>query len=873
MTGLFLVFMLIASVRPGVSDTSTPPLGAKKENLQDQIAEAIEQLGHPKYHVREKATKFLWSVGEAAAPALRRALKSDDPEVVHRARSILERFNYGIFPDTPKEIVQLAEQYRDGAPAAKRSAVQKLLEVGPEAYPTLLAISTSEADAGLRQEILRQLRPHVTKMVPILLAGGKPAEAEAMLQLAAGTGSDSSIRDYAAYLLLTGRLDEHIRQLVAQGPASAHAAKSLVYFHRARGDLEKAREAAEKAGDERLLRSILLELGDWRGLAKPTGTNEFATDIEALGFQAAYHRLAGDKDGFKKAVAEIKALAGKGRKDLNAWFAAEALLINDRPREAVDVLIANRQYGQAFELLSVRLEFSEALELVEKGRSEKVKDLFSLELALARSLGSLGEKERAGEILSRLIAEQQQDPYHLAKVMEVEHALHLEEQALRHCAAALAGTDDSQVSSRLLSWLFPERPTQRDVWWRTFRRSFPDEPHEVTLKRLGELMQGKTAREKLAALAEQAEAAAAELPRKEEAEWLRAVGQTLQAAGAEQLALKYFEKAASVSGSSAHWTCLGDFLAGKKRWKEAAGHYGSARQADAGQSVPVYLQGWALAQAGREAEGKRLMKLALLLPLADEAERHKLADALDEHGLSAEAHRQRQLILRTGRFTSWYLDNCLDHLGRRALAEKDYSRAAECFERCRLDCLRTSTAFASVRGYLVLAARVHSARAREHLAKGQIDKALEAARTSVAALPGSIGVVLELVPELDKLGRGEQADQLFAESFGRLEDVCRRYPRGPGHHNNAAWLAARCGRRLDRAVAYAARAVELDPDNPAYIDTLAEAHFRRGEREEAVRLMVKCVRLDPDNPWFQQQLKRFRSAAATQEAPAEAPGR
>ena len=85
---------------------------------QDDIDRAVRQLGDDDFQVREQATRFLWSAGKAAEPALRGALKSGDPEVARRARTLLDRFQWGIYPDTPPEIVALVDRYRTGDPGA-----------------------------------------------------------------------------------------------------------------------------------------------------------------------------------------------------------------------------------------------------------------------------------------------------------------------------------------------------------------------------------------------------------------------------------------------------------------------------------------------------------------------------------------------------------------------------------------------------------------------------------------------------------------------------------------------------------------------------------------------------------------------------------
>ena len=78
----------------------------------EQIARWVEQLGDNDFATREKATELLWKAGSAAESALQQALKSTDLEVVRRARELLDRFKFGIYPDTPAEVVRLIERYR-----------------------------------------------------------------------------------------------------------------------------------------------------------------------------------------------------------------------------------------------------------------------------------------------------------------------------------------------------------------------------------------------------------------------------------------------------------------------------------------------------------------------------------------------------------------------------------------------------------------------------------------------------------------------------------------------------------------------------------------------------------------------------------------
>src|SRR5262249_35083305 len=85
---------------------------AQPPQTEKEIAEAVRQLGDPRFAVREKASVFLRGAGRAAEAALREALKSEDNEVVRRARAILDQFKWGLFPDTPRPIAELVKQYQ-----------------------------------------------------------------------------------------------------------------------------------------------------------------------------------------------------------------------------------------------------------------------------------------------------------------------------------------------------------------------------------------------------------------------------------------------------------------------------------------------------------------------------------------------------------------------------------------------------------------------------------------------------------------------------------------------------------------------------------------------------------------------------------------
>ncbi len=138
----------------------------------------------------------------------------------------------------------------------------------------------------------------------------------------------------------------------------------------------------------------------------------------------------------------------------------------------------------------------------------------------------------------------------------------------------------------------------------------------------------------------------------------------------------------------------------------------------------------------------------------------------------------------------------------------------------------------------------------------------ELARLGVA----DADVLHELIPELVARGREEDAQRLFEAAYQLFKVSLEQAPQEAEPMNNLAWLCARAGRRLDEALRLASRAVELEPDNAAYLDTLAEVHFARGEAARAVELEQQALRLRPGDPFMQRQLARFRAGAATRPA-------
>src|SRR4051812_40507072 len=105
---LGLGICILVGAAPVPESKDAPPVPMKPAAVsEDEIKKAIADLSSARFAVRDKARKFLNEAGAPAEALLKEAAKSTDEEVASTARAILERFEWGLYPDTPADIREL----------------------------------------------------------------------------------------------------------------------------------------------------------------------------------------------------------------------------------------------------------------------------------------------------------------------------------------------------------------------------------------------------------------------------------------------------------------------------------------------------------------------------------------------------------------------------------------------------------------------------------------------------------------------------------------------------------------------------------------------------------------------------------------------
>jgi len=860
--------------------TAPAAVGPDAAPSTETIDSLITDLGSASFIKREEATQRLWEVGAPAEAALLSAEKSPDAEVRRRARIVLGRFRLGIYPDTPKNVVTLIRQFTSGDSTSKRRAFNELLE----SNELRTAIRLLRQDT--HNELTHQLKGELAKQIQRLVAtSGDLDDAASDLTEAVRLAAydDDGRRRLAAYLLLTGGIDAEIRQLQAIGnDVGNDDLRQLFYLHRITGDRSAMLAVAAKIGDSDLIESALIELGRWGQLnetLKAAGDvlpDDFFAHLKSLGRRAVFAKYANDEEGCAAAIAELKELATSQPDE--AWSCARAMLLCEDIVTAEELLKKNDE-GSLIEIHRFQNRFDDLfatlgvdapqspptswMTMITKDATDEDRERhFFKGLTVVGLLDSVGHRDNAIKLLGELYeSAKPNDALPTHEVIVEEFAMGLDEKAFTHVEELL---EDNQPGS-VLNLFFSSRASAAELLWlEQLKHPNPPTPRK-TFERIYRILSNSPNTDDMAFVEMLVHDTIAQVDeQKPESPLPDEYREAISVLSGLALFVDKPAWAIELHEATDPWNtnnaraqlAIADLYADLEDWPAAAKRYRKAREADPTDAAATYFFGHALTKTGAPAEGERLMKLAEVLPLHDASTRAFLASAMEDRGHAEAAHRQWEFILNVGRPGGWELDQAAQSLAG-SLGESNPARAAHLWRRLALRGVEPHTSFGAVRHYITLPAMVHRCQARAALAKAEYETAVKQINIVANLAPGDTTVALDFVPPLDAAGQTEAADQVFGRLYNYHDALCHSYPRSAMHLNNLAWMCAKCDRRLDEAFAKSNKAVNLDP-KPAYLDTLAELHFMRGETEEAIALEKRCIELDPDEPIYREQLDRFQ---------------
>jgi tetratricopeptide (TPR) repeat protein len=493
--------------------------------------------------------------------------------------------------------------------------------------------------------------------------------------------------------------------------------------YRAQGDLKSAIEAARKAKDTELLEGLLFEAGHWKELAELYKANP-GDDIERLGFLAAFQRLSGDQEGMEATLEKLRR-ASEPRMPTRPDYIAEAMLLNGRADEGIDILLKAQKTGEVIELLTVREEYDRAIELARKSLAAgPLADSPVIRARLGRLLHYLGQKKEAVQIFDALAAHLKANPdvAGYAELIGAEALCRLDDRALDHAAAAIAQFNIEENLGGVLARLFRQRDAGDEAsWYRVLRQVNPGQSPRDHLLLIRRMVMKQMPAAELNSLAGKAAEVAMQMQPPQRDVTLRAIGQMLLDCDLYEPAEDRFGQVAAMSNSAPDYISAGNAAMKAGQYARAARWYAKAQTHPQSRAAATYLRGYALVKAGKDAEGREQQRLGALLPLADQAQRMALATVLRQAGLERQAEEQELFVTRTGEFLDWQLGTAVRNIAFRA---RNAGRidASTYMERASLECLHLAVSFREVGSYLTSPCSAYKERGVALVRQGKIDE-------------------------------------------------------------------------------------------------------------------------------------------------------
>jgi hypothetical protein len=861
-TGVFLGLALglllsqLGAADPPDTSAATSTEPATQPTTAASTDQLIEQLDDDDPQVRERAGKALWAMGRPAEPALRKAAASRAPEVSRRAKAILREFAYGLYPDAPREIFSFLQEYRTGTGEQRMAAVQGLAASGIPGLRVLMKLRQDERDANLKESISQVLAPREHDVAVLLLADGRASDVEEMLEGSA-PASEGAAQDYAALLYLNGKVEPALAKLKAE-PITAKNAPLLLALARAADDKPTALAAAEATGKPELIESILVEQGDWKSLAarlekQPADPQQPA--VERLGYLCAYYRLAGDQARYDQTADKLIQHSKTSPQDYSAC--AKDLFLNDRPEEATKVLMDHNDCLAASSFLTSRLQFPEALVLPHQAEMIQPLEVPKIMARTAAALNFIGRTDDARKMLAEAAIESRGrgEAAVWIALWEAAREMNLTAQADEYAARAIEKTNGPELPMVFRKLRLGEG-TDSGQWWVFLRLHFEKETSAQLLERLRSLFDRTISRKDMEELAEAARRYAADLQAASREAWQITVADTLAANSFPDLASSWVTRIEE-SSSPENLIHAGDFRAAQKDWPAAIHDYTRAWDLDHTQASALFLRGWALAQSGSESEGKPLMELAHRLPLGDDTARSQLILTLSRHKLTQDEHREFNLLFRTTALRSNAENSTLLNFALE-VADSDQILAADLWQRAFLHFFNYDAYFDDPWADVIVPSLTHKYRGMGLIKSGRVEDGIKEINIALTETPADADALIDAVNAIDKSGHAADAQDMYTRQTSLYRKLITDYPNSGPLHNQLAWSQVECHRDLDDALKNAQRAVELEPQSTASIDTLAEVYFAKDDRENAIKQMEKCVELEPKVERHRKQLERFR---------------
>lgn len=845
------------------------------------VRQAVAALSDESYAARERATRDLWSLGEGALPELRKAEAGEDPEAAVRARDLIRKIELGILPDSSPRIVDLVMRYDRGGQEEQREVIGLLKrERAWRQILKLYALEKNEDSLAMLEESVRGVAVDAAREC----LAAEPADiagAFAFLEMARPEAPE--LMAAAALHRANGTLEQELEKASQLTGKRGHLWRYALLA--AAGRPEEAAAQAELAGLGQTAARLRLLTGDplpWLKIAQPAGQvipavglpsyREFAirtwqgkplpTDLTR-----SLRRLArgGDEDEQSKAL-RLLFLTGD-------YAEGEKLLAKLDPSAAFYYFEAAERVEEAlrvFGLDPVKPDFkswvlkrfrtladddgdgSEIGELAMIGYFLEHRGLYEeLDDAFTQPLVELGRADQ--EIFANTITRLFRGTFARLSIVTVRPVI--------QATAAYAGDDDVRWSLMVENLFnFLESPDQLWSWLGTLDPTLDRKERLEWLSRIfGFLPDDKGDRARFFELAWKAIDKTEPAARQPLLELVAGVNEILLD---KETTLRCVD-ALGLGDNLLVLRDKGAAYAGLGRWKDAAATWQKVVELSPGNVVDRVQAATCFRRAGDEAAADLHEHRAELLAMG---ESRVQIDAGDVFALAGDFERAARWWQRAATECTREISfpDALARMNDHAEASGDWKSMAAFSEvQAFQHALASSGSFRIPPNFAMSASlqlRLDSglSRAISRLAKSREDAIAEIGRWS--AMPyADLAMADHFFAPLREAGLAGLHDKIFERMWLTVTKRIESYPACDNSRNSAAWLASRANRRLAEAEGFLKEALDRNPRQAAYLDTMAEIHFSRGDRKKALELSTRALHEEPLDLQIIRQHQRFET--------------
>lgn len=120
------------------------------------------------------------------------------------------------------------------------------------------------------------------------------------------------------------------------------------------------------------------------------------------------------------------------------------------------------------------------------------------------------------------------------------------------------------------------------------------------------------------------------------------------------------------------------------------------------------------------------------------------------------------------------------------------------------------------------------------------DEAINFYNRAITIRPNSKNVLHSIAILYDEIGEWVKSDKIY-------DQLIKNNPNDAQAYNNYAYSLVERNQDLQRALSYAKKAINLEPENPSYLDTIGWAYYKMNDIKKARTFIEKSIEIQGDN--------------------------